>query len=98
MKTNITIEGIDIPLYKKYPGIFKQLRHVKSELDEVFEAMLLGNKTDLQDEIADVLLSAVTLFCHSIVDPKEREATIRRVIQKNQDRGYYETNQTTTRD
>lgn len=85
----MTLDEINIPKYKSFLGMYKQLEHIRSEINEVIEASMSGIKEDIQDEILDVLLSSYTLWIHSIVDPVEREKTICRVLEKNYCRGYY---------
>ena len=84
----IKYKNIELPAYKDYKSVEKQLEHIKSELQECLTAYEKETPERFAEEVCDVLLSAVTLFTKAIPD-KNKDEALTYVIFKNKKRGYY---------
>jgi len=71
-------------------GIFNQLKHIESEVQEAIEAAMTTNDDHLDDEIMDIGHSWETLVrMREEYSGRNMGKACARVTKKNKDRGYY---------
>lgn len=71
-------------------GIFNQLKHIQSEVEEAIEAAMTTDEDHLDDEIMDIGHSWETLVrMRQEYDDRCKPEAKEKTIEKNRMRGYY---------
>lgn len=71
-------------------NFIQQYEHLFSELNEVVGAYLDGNMDAVAEETVDLQMSCETMLAILGLDKKQRLETRKKVIEKNERRGYYD--------